>query len=163
MTAGFEIELLVDPRARGDELAILRTRWAIEQGRSLDTGDSFPHEFAAWLDREQTSRKFWIASMNDAPIGMVNLLVFDRMPTVGRPSGGWGYLCNMFVDEANRNRGLGAQLAGALLDYADSIGLERVVLSPSERSRPFYATLGFGPADNLLVRNPTLDIDLGET
>jgi len=149
---GITIERLDDPVASIDELALLRARWASEQGREPNAGDPFDDDFAGWVERESLARRFWIARVNGAPVGMVNLLVFDRMPTVGKPSGGWGYLCNMYVDEAHRNAGLGAQLAAALLAYADAQGLERIVLSPSERSRPFYASLGFVLADKLLLR-----------
>lgn len=145
------IELLDDPLAHVEDLVGLRTRWAAEQERTLHDDDPFVADFTAWLEREAAHRLFWIASVVGAPVGMVNLLVFDRMPTVGKPGGGWGYLCNMFVDQAHRNAGLGAGLAAALLDHADEAGLERVVLSPSERSRPFYASLNFGPAANLLL------------
>lgn len=146
------IELLADPVARVDELALLRSRWDAEQGRLPSADDPFPDDFRTWVTQQASSRRFWIASVAGDPVGMVNLLVFDRMPTTGKASGGWGYLCNMFVDLDHRNAGLGARLAEVLLDYADRTGLERVVLSPSERSRPFYGSLGFAPATNLLLR-----------
>ena len=150
--APVDIERVVPATTRVDDLLALRARWALEQGRDHQPGDLFEDEFRRWVIHESAHREFWIASAGGQPIGMVNLLMFDRMPTVGTPSGGWGYLCNMYVDQAHRNGGIGAQLASAVLDFADSKGLERVVLSPSERSRPFYASLGFQPAANLLLR-----------
>ena len=152
MAGDIEIELLQDPAAHLGELLGLRTRWATEQDRALLDDDPFEQDFADWLGRQSAHRRFWIVRVDGEPAGMVNLLVFDRMPTIGSPSGGWGYLCNMYVDSSHRNRGLGAQLAAALLEHADAIGLERIVLSPTERSRPFYASLGFNPASNLLLR-----------
>lgn len=150
--ARLSIELLAEPTQFLDELTDLRDRWMSEQGRARLPDDPFDHDFAAWVSQEAAGRRFWIARVDEAPVGMVNLLVFDRMPAPGGPSGGWGYLCNMYVDEHYRSGGIGAVMAGKLLDYADDAGLERVVLSPSERSRPFYASLGFGPASNLLLR-----------
>ena len=55
---------------------------------------------------------------------------------------------------AYRNEGIGDQLLRALLGYADEEGFVRVVLSPSERSVPFYERAGFGPADALMLRTP---------
>ena len=55
---------------------------------------------------------------------------------------------------AYRNEGIGGQLLRALLGYADEEGFVRVVLSPSERSVPFYERAGFGPADGLMLRTP---------
>lgn len=152
MINGLAIERLADPTHALAELTGLRRRWATEQGRTPLPDDPFDVEFATWVAHESAVRQFWIARVDEAAIGMVNLLVFDRMPVIGSPSGGWGYLCNMYVDEQHRSGGIGAVLAGELLSYADEVGLERVVLSPSERSRPFYASLGFSPASNLLLR-----------
>lgn len=152
MIEDLSIERLTDPADAVDELTALRRRWATEQGRTPLSDDPFDVEFAAWVIHESAARRFWIARVDGAAVGMVNLLVFDRMPVIGSPSGGWGYLCNMYVDEQHRSGGIGAVLAGELLTYADAAGLERVVLSPSERSRPFYASLGFAPAANLLLR-----------
>lgn len=62
----------------------------------------------------------------------------------------WGYLANLFVMPEHRGCGLGAELLTALLGAARERGLVRVVLSPSEASRPLYARHGFGPADGLI-------------
>ena len=43
-------------------------------------------------------------------------------------------------------------LVEAVLSYADAQGFARIVLSPSQRSIPFYRRAGFGPADALLLR-----------
>ena len=150
-----QVERLTDPLAHLDELVELRARWEAERDRVALPGtperEEFRATYQAWLQREVPHREFWIARVSSKPVGMVNLLMFERMPAVGKSAGGWGYLCNMFVDDAHRNAGVGALLAADLLDYADEQGLERVVLKPSERSRPFYASLGFNTADNMLL------------
>ena len=64
----------------------------------------------------------------------------------------WGYLANAYVRPAYRNQGIGTRLAEAVLSYADAHGFARIVLSPSQRSIPFYRRAGFGPADALLLR-----------
>ena len=84
----------------------------------------------------------------------MNLSVFERMPRPGRPPSRWGYLGNAFVLAAYRNQGIGSQLLGAVLGHAREHGFVRVVLSPSERSIPFYERAGFGPADVLMVWAP---------
>ena len=76
--------------------------------------------------------------------------VLDASPS--SPSGGWGYLGNMYVSRRCRNRGIGRLLAGALLAEADSLGLERVVLNPTVRAVPFYERSGFCGAHELLLR-----------
>jgi hypothetical protein len=48
----------------------------------------------------------------------------------------------------------GGQLLDAVLSHAAGNGFARVVLSPSERSVPFYLRAGSGPADTLLLWTP---------
>jgi GNAT superfamily N-acetyltransferase len=86
---------------------------------------------------------------------MINLAIFERMPQPGRPPSHWGYLGNAFVLAGYRNQGIGSRLISALLGYADENGFARVVLSPSQRSIPFYQRAGFGPANGLMLRTPT--------
>jgi len=83
---------------------------------------------------------------------MMNLAIFERMPRPGRAPRRWGYLSNAFVLAAHRNQGIGGQLVAAVLSYADQNGFARAVLSPSERSIPFYERAGFGPAYTLMLR-----------
>lgn len=52
---------------------------------------------------------------------------------------------------AHRSGGTGTALVTALLAYAKKEGLVRVVLSPSERSVPFYERAGFHRADELML------------
>ncbi len=47
---------------------------------------------------------------------------------------------------------LGRRLLDSAVSYADDHDFARVVLSPSERSIPFYERAGFIPASNLIVR-----------
>jgi GNAT superfamily N-acetyltransferase len=117
--------------------------------------DAFAAEFADWFQREGSQRWWWIAEDNTGRArGMVNLKVFERMPSPDRSPSRWGYLANLFVDRPFRNQGVGTQLLAALLDAARDEGLVRVVLSPSEQSVSLYRRMGFAPADMLLVWQP---------
>jgi GNAT superfamily N-acetyltransferase len=88
---------------------------------------------------------------------MLNLLVFTRMPrprSAAVPGGPdrWGYVANVYVLPAARDAGVGRALRDAVLAHADAEGFARLVLSPSERSVPFYERAGFVPATSLMVR-----------
>jgi len=147
-------------------LAALRRESAREQdGEHDDPG--FEARFAAWLGRESARRIIWLAEAgavaDDRPagadaggrlVGAMNLTVFERMPRPGRAPACWGYLGNAFVLAAYRNQGIGGQLLDAVLGHAREQGFVRVVLSPSQRSIPFYQRAGFGPADELMVWRP---------
>lgn len=134
-------------------LAQLRREWTAEQdGGQHDPG--FGERFGAWFSRESSRRITWLAEAGGRPAGMMNLAVFERMPRPGRAPSRWGYLGNAFVLAAYRNQGIGARLIEAVLGYASEEGFARVVLSPSERSVPFYERAGFGPASALMLWTP---------
>ena len=107
--------------------------------------------FRDWFLREHPSRRWWIAAEDGRAVGMVNLKVFDRMPSPDRPTSRWGYLANLFVTRDRRGGGVGAALVTAVIDQARVEGLSRLVLSPSERSIPLYRRHGFRPAADLLL------------
>lgn len=132
-------------------LAELRREWTREQGGDCSE-PGFGERLAAWFGRESSHRVTWLAEVDGRSVGMMNLAVFERMPRPGRAPSCWGYLANAFVLAAYRDQGIGSQLISALLGYADEHRFARVVLSPSDRSIPFYERAGFGPADALMLR-----------
>jgi GNAT superfamily N-acetyltransferase len=140
-------------------LVELRRLWSSENlGRELEADADFVTEFAAWFEREADQRVSWIAEVEGAPIGMLNMLVFTRMPVPSaarrsRPSQ-WGYIANVFVRAEHRNDGSGRALLDAAIAHADTAGFARLVLSPSERSIPFYGRAGFAPAATTLMVRP---------
>jgi GNAT superfamily N-acetyltransferase len=128
------------------ELAALRRAWNEEAaGEAIDDA-SFEHRFRDWWTKEQSSRTFFIVSVDGAAVGMANVKRYDRMPVAGPASAGWwGYVGNVFVLPAHRNAGVGAQLMHAIVSWSATAGMEHLRLAPSERSKPFYSRLGFEP------------------
>jgi GNAT superfamily N-acetyltransferase len=148
-------EVLIRRSGDEDRAAVVRLRreWTAEQqGEPMDP--TFDERLTAWLAREQSRRIIWLALANDRPVGMMNLAIFERMPRPGQPPSHWGYLGNAFVLAGYRSQGIGSRLISAVIGYADENGFARVVLSPSERSIPFYERAGFGPANGLMLRTP---------
>lgn len=148
----------VDPASTDDRAAVLALRrtWTEEQlGHGVED-DSFERRFDDWFRREAEQRVTWLAGPDDEAVGMLNMLVFTRMPRPRDPAddrpGRWGYVANVFVRADCRDEGLGGLLLEAATAYADEQGFARLVLSPSERSVPLYARHGFEPATSLMVR-----------
>jgi GNAT superfamily N-acetyltransferase len=140
----------------------LRREWTREQdGDQLDTG--FDARLAAWFARESARRITWLAEAAGRPVGMMNLAIFERMPRPGHAPSRWGYLGNAFILAAYRNQGIGTQLLGAVLRYADENDLARVVLSPSAKAISLYRRAGFGSADSLMLRTPPQRLKAGGT
>jgi GNAT superfamily N-acetyltransferase len=131
----------------------LRREWTHEEAGDIADPD-FDENLAAWFGRELPSRVIWLAEEGGRVVGMMNLAIYERMPRPGRALSRWGYLGNVFVLAAYRNRGIGSRLVSAALSYADENGFARVVLSPTERSIPLYERAGFGPAGALMLRTP---------
>jgi predicted N-acetyltransferase YhbS len=129
-----------------DELARLRATW-----RERPADARYLAGFREWFRQERAGRWWWIATDSQAAVGMVNLKLFDRMPTPDRPVTQWGYLANLFVVPGHRGRGVGASLVQAVIDRSRAEGLVRIVLSPSELSVPLYGRMGFRPAADLLL------------
>jgi GNAT superfamily N-acetyltransferase len=123
-----------------------------------EAGEAFAAAVATWLREEGERRTTWLAERDGAAIGMASLFEYRRMPKPGLRASRWGYVSNMFVREEHRDAGVGAALLDAVIAAAEERGYARLVLSPSERSVPFYERAGFvvpGQAagnDRLLVR-----------
>ena len=134
-------------------LAALRATWAAEQAPAADGTTVDPEAFLAvlknWL--EANPRTFFLAEDEGVPVGMLNLMVFERMPKPGKDISRWVYMGNVYVLPDRRNAGIGAQLVEAALAYSREINAVRMLLSPSSESRSFYARLGFVPAEELNV------------
>jgi GNAT superfamily N-acetyltransferase len=138
-------------------IARLRAAWTEEYAGEAIDDEGFLGRFEQWFARESDQRVTWLAERGDEPVGMLNMLVFTRMPRPRRPHetrpSQWGYIANVFVDEALRNGGVGRLLLDAATAYAEQHGFARIVLSPSERSVPFYSRAGFVPATSLLIKD----------
>lgn len=130
----------------GQYLAQLRAQW-----RGTEATPEFVAAFERWYVTEQASRRWWLAFADGGAIGMVNLKIFERMPEPDGHARRWGYLANLYVAPERRGLGAGRALTDAVLSYARAENFVRVLLSPSEASRPLYLRAGFRVADELLL------------
>jgi len=130
-------------------LAALRATWAAEQDPALMDDPAFDAAFRGWMTA--SPRKFFVADYGGELVGMLNLMIFERMPKPGTESSRWVYLGNAYVLPEFRNAGIGGRLVDASIRFAQSINAVRMVLSPSDESRDFYARLGFEPAAELNI------------
>ncbi|MFV2101962.1 GNAT family N-acetyltransferase [Micromonospora sp. LOL_024] len=56
----------------------------------------------------------------------------------------FAYLCDVYVDRAERGRGLGTWLAGAVRDQLAELGVRRIVLATND-AHGVYEKIGFSP------------------
>ena len=68
-------------------ISALRRAWTEENHGSPIEDSAFEDRFTAWSEREREQRVTWLAFDGDEAVGMLNMLVFERMP--GPDSGTW--------------------------------------------------------------------------
>lgn len=128
----------------------LRAAWVAEQTGEETEDPDFDNNYRTW--QVNNARTMFVADLDGTPIGMLNLMVFERMPKPGKKSTCWVYLGNAFVVADHRNDGVGSMLLDAAIHFSQNIKAARIVLSPSDESQTFYARRGFEPAEELLVK-----------
>ena len=136
-------------------LIALRRAWNDENAGARLNDENFDATFTAWWQAERSSRTFFLVELDGDPVGMGNIKRYDRMPVVGRPSGGWwGYVGNMFVLPEHRNAGVGRVLMDEMVSWAWDNGMEHLRLANSPEAQTFYSRLGFVPGSVIELNPP---------
>ena len=143
---------MIRPAGDGDAAAVrdLRRAWTEEdRGGPVDDPD-YTATFQAWWEAERSRRRYWVAEVDGAVVGMVSVVTMSRMPRPGTGTRPWGYVHNLVVLPSHRGSGIGAELMAAATDACRADGYEHLLLHPRPRAVPFYERLGFGPVTDLL-------------
>ncbi|SDJ13313.1 N-acetylglutamate synthase, GNAT family [Frankineae bacterium MT45] len=153
MPAGDSLAVSIRPVevAEAAVVAALRRSWSEENAGAPLDDEAFEADFGHWFADESPRRVTYVAESDGLAIGMMNLVVFHRMPRPSAPPACWCYLGNAFVLKPYRNHGVGQRLLSAVVTHARELNAERIVLAPSERSVPFYRRAGFGAATMLMA------------
>jgi GNAT superfamily N-acetyltransferase len=93
----------------------------------------------------------FLAEEGTKPIGVtaVYLLANHRSEIFGHQS---AYVSNVWVDPGHRRRGIASRLTSMAVEWAKQKGCEVVRLRSSAMGRPVYASLGFGPTEEMELR-----------
>jgi GNAT superfamily N-acetyltransferase len=153
------VDVVVRRATPADDRAIaaLRRAWTEERGGGPIADEDFEPAFLEWAEEERDRRINWVAEIDGRAVGMLNMVLFTRMPRPvpepgPAPLGQWGYIANNFVLAEYRNNGVGSRMLETAVAYADEHDFARIVLTPTEQSIPYYSRAGFVPATALLVR-----------
>ena len=146
-------ELRIRPATAGDADEIARLRWefSLEEREPTEPGDAFIRRMASELRRYLASGRWsiWVAEDPGAPRRVIATVFLQRIDKVPRPyprPAAWGYITNVYVDAAWRDRGVGRSVMDVAIAAARSEGLDTLLLWPSRRAVPFYERAGFAPA-----------------
>ncbi|MDX3233869.1 GNAT family N-acetyltransferase [Streptomyces sp. ME19-01-6] len=138
-----------------DAPALAQLRWAFKQedyegdlpsrARSMDQAEQWIRERlddGRWLA--------WVLEIEEEICGHVFLHLVERVPEPYEENTPVGYVTNFYVVPSQRNRGFGTALLEALKLHARSLGMDVLIVWPSERSDPLYRRAGFRPSTELL-------------
>ncbi len=147
----------IRPHTAADYAAIAELRWLLKTDGGRRCDDLCRQEFIDLYRRhlEASDRDghtvHWLIDDGGTIAGVMTVRIVTKEPSPGQEIGSWGYLTNSFVLPDQRNRGLGTQLLGAVRSWATDLGLELLIVWPSEASYPFYRGAGFEGRDDPLV------------
>jgi GNAT superfamily N-acetyltransferase len=85
-----------------------------------------------------------------AVIAHMALQVHEGVPRPAAPRDRWGWLTDCYTIPGERDKGHGSRLLATIREWAQAEGLQLLLVSPSDRSVPFYRRAGFGPAGEWL-------------
>ena len=85
----------------------------------------------------------FVAEKDAELIGVISLILVNKIPSPYEINGCWGYVTNVYVRPAYRNHGVGEKLLRFVKDQAIADKYELLVVWPSDRSYPFYKRAGF--------------------
>lgn len=141
--------------ADGAELAKMRWAFRAEDGeRPVQSEAEFTDRYLAFLREGLSSNRwtYWVAEDAGELVAHMALHVVRSVPRPSRRRDQWGYLTDCYTRPDYRNQEIGSRLIERVSAWAMSLDLEMLLVSPSERSRPFYARAEFRTADGFLTR-----------
>ena len=145
--------LRVRPATAGDADEIARLRWefSLEGHEPTEPHEAFMRRMAAEVRRYLANGRWsiWIAEHPEVARRVVATVFVQRIDKVPRPyrrPPAWGYITNVYVDAAFRDRGIGREVIDVAIASARAEGLDTLLLWPSRRAVSFYERAGFAPA-----------------
>ena len=142
---------------RSDELralAHLKIEWARIDPRPDGAAVwKYADDLGGWMDRMGDRLLCRVAVSGDALIGMVWLVVFERVPDFDDRKRRTGDVQSLYVVPSKRGRGVGRALLEAICAEADARGIPRVTTASTPSALPVYESAGFRTAATLLDRS----------
>jgi GNAT superfamily N-acetyltransferase len=142
-----------------DRLAELRWEFRVARAPASEPRDRFVARCAAWMRDELAGGakwRAWVAEVDGVIVGQVWAQTIDKMPNPVDELERHAYLSNLYVQPAARG-GVGTRLVDAVVAWARSHHVDRVILWPSARSVALYERHGF------THRGDVMELALGPT
>lgn len=147
--------LIVRQATAADARLVARLQEDMDREFGAPDKPGFVDRFAeVWLNNAD-HRPTWIAERGGDAIGVLVLVVVDKLPRAGRDSGRWAHVSLVFVAKNARNAGIGTLLLQRMLAWASDNDVDRIQLNANAKSAPLYQKVGFGPAPARLMERRT--------
>ncbi len=148
--------------ATADDVDSLATmRWRMETERHPEHPVS-EEDYAAYLaaarqdiraEIERGTHIAFLAEAEGAVVACALLIWWTMLPGLTESHRKRGYVSSVYTDPAWRRRGIARRLMEQVIGRAREIGVQRLVLWPSDMGRPLYLDQGFAPS-------PALELDV---
>ena len=144
------------PHTPSDYPAIAELRWLLKASELSEPDEHRKQEF---LDRYQKHSQeadkgdrtvHWLIDDHGTIAGVMTVRIVQKEPSPLEEPEDWGYLTNAVVVPEKRNLGLGTQLLETISAWAMKIGLEVIIVWPSDDAYSFYRRAGFKGHDDPL-------------
>lgn len=99
----------------------------------------------------------FIASDDGLECGCGSICLTDELPSPDNPSGKCGYLMNIYVREAFRNKGIAHRIVSRLVDEAKRRECGKIYLETTADGKPVYTSLGFREMNDMMKYYGTED------
>ena len=141
---------------RDDAAQLARMRWAFREEVGevpMQSAAEFAERYVQFLDSGLTSGHwtYWVAEDSARIVAHMAVHIVRSVPRPARRRDAWGYLTDCYTWPDHRGRGIGGELLAHVRGWAAAADLELLIVSPSDRSRAFYARAGFAPDDEFLL------------
>ena len=131
--------------------ALAQKRWQMETERHPD----IQADYAAYLaaarqairpEIERGAHIAFLAEVEGEVVACAILIWWTMLPSLTELHRRRAYVSSVYCDPAWRRRGIARHLMEQLLAHAQEMGVQRLILWPSEMGRPLYLDQGFEPS-----------------
>src|SRR5262245_52587001 len=129
MSRSSEVVVRRATRVDAAELARLRYEFRTSLRPPAEAHESFLVRCTSWMQErlENSSWLCWVAEADGALVGHAWLDIMEKIPNPGPEDELHGYITNVYVQDEQRNQGIGARLLEAALNYCKENRVDSVI------------------------------------
>jgi GNAT superfamily N-acetyltransferase len=116
------------------------------------TGAAFAPDLLRWWSEHDSHVAFLAVLPSGDAVGMAWLALTARVPRPGGAARRCGDVQSVYVVPEHRSAGVGTALLRALVQHAETLGVEHVTVHSNQRASSLYERAGFTSSPELLMR-----------